>query len=129
MSWFRVRKHRPYRTAQQYAENKASQVQMSPQTVLMLYENGATESSSLSLEVFFYTDSMSKAEALTHVLLEKEYEVSASQVESTSPKYLVNGWSPKMLLDRQTVVEWTEQMCDLGAEHDALFDGWGACPD
>ena len=43
--------------------------------------------------------------------------------------YIVTGWTVPIKMDKESAVNWTAAMCNLGLEHDAEFDGWGTNPE
>lgn len=129
MNIFRKKNQKSYRSESEYASIRDSQSYMSPYTLVELGKYGVTESSQLSLEVFFYTDTEEKAKRLVEDLIALNYNVEVILPEQPSEPFLVNGWSPKMQMDEITVVQWTRQMCDLGQSHDCEFDGWGTTPE
>ena len=42
---------------------------------------------------------------------------------------IVTGWSTPLSMATAAVVEWTENMCNVGYKHDCEFDGWGTNPE
>ena len=111
-----------------YAENRARQLTMTPQTVAQLRKYGVTRESQLKLEYFFYTNTREKAETLAQKLAQMGYTGSFDHSASDKKQFLVNGWTSPMKMDGQTVLDWTARMCDVGHEHDCEFDGWGTNP-
>jgi hypothetical protein len=116
-------------TEKAFRENLAKQMQMTPMTVAQLRKLGVTESKSLKLEFFFYTDTQAKAQSLATTLKEFQYEAHSRKSAGDSRTILVTGWSTPIKMDDGTVSAWTEKMCRAGFEHDAEFDGWGTSPD
>ena len=114
-----------YVTEQAYRDNVAKQIKMSPLTMAQLRKHGVTESKSLKLEFFFYTDAPAKAQGLVRALQGLQYEVQSGPSASNRRILVVTGWTSPMKMDDETVVAWTEKMCRLGYDHDAEFDGWG----
>lgn len=112
-----------------FRENLAKQTKMSPMTLLQLRKLGVTDSKSLKLEFFFYTDTQAKAQALTTILQGLGYDAHSEKVAGDRRVFLVNGWSTPVTMDINTVVSWTKKMCHLGFDHDADFDGWGTSPE
>ena len=47
---------------------------------------------------------------------------------SDKKQFVVTGWTSRMKMDDQTVLDWTGRMCDVRHEHDCEFDGWGTNP-
>jgi len=108
-----------------FRRNLAKQTTMSPLTISQLREHGVAESSQRKLEFFFYTSAASKAAALANARRELGYLAEAEKAAHDKRLQIVTGWTTPMLVSEQIVVAWTEQMCRLGYEHDAEFDGWG----
>ncbi len=113
----------------QHKKNVASQLSMSPQTVEQLRGYGVTEDKLLRLEYFFYTDSPEKAEALNSQLSSLGYSSEFGTSAGDDRIQIVTGWSTPIAMATNSVLNWTEQMCKLGFEHDCEFDGWGTNPE
>ncbi len=111
-----------------HKQNLASQTQMTPQTMSQLREHGVTDSSELRLEFFFYTDEQSKADDLLTAVKSLEYSAEAGLSAGDDGLYLVTGWTTKIKMSTEEVLNWTKSMCKLGYEHDCEFDGWGTNP-
>ena len=118
----------PFRTEGAYAQNRARQLAMTPQTVAQLRKYDVTDQTLLKLEYFFYTDTREKAVALTQKLAELGYTGSHGHAADSRTPLVVTGWTVRMKMDDQTVLDWTGRMCDLGREYDCEFDGWGTNP-
>ena len=101
---------------------------MTPQTVSQLRKHDVTEESLLKLEYFFYTNTKEKAEGLAQKLADTGYTGSYDNSASDKKQFVVTGWTSRMKMDDQTVLDWTGRMCDAGQEHDCEFDGWGTHP-
>ncbi len=112
-----------------FCENLAKQTKMSPLTVTQLRKLGVTDSTTLKLEFFFYTDKETKARGLASALQQLHYDANSKPSAGDRRILLVTGWTTPMTMDDKTVVAWTEQMCRLGYEHDCEFDGWGTSPE
>jgi hypothetical protein len=117
-----------FQTDEAYARNRALQLAMTPQTVAQLRKYGVTDASQLKLEYFFYTNTKEKAAALTQKLADIGYAGSYDHSVSDKKQFVVTGWTSRMKMDDQTVLDWTSRMCDVGREHDCEFDGWGTNP-
>ena len=111
-----------------YAQSRAKQLTMTPQTVAQLRNHGVTDQTRLKLEYFFYTDTKEKAAALAQKLTSLGYTGSYDHSASGKKQFVVTGWTSRMKMDDQTVLDWTGSMCDIGHEHDCEFDGWGTNP-
>jgi len=97
-------------------------------TMTQLRKFNVTDQSQLKLEYFFYTNTEGKAAALAEALGNLGYVGNADRFATGKRPYVINGWTAKMNMDDQTVLNWTAQMCDLGQQHDCEFDGWGTNP-
>lgn len=117
-----------FRAAEEYAEQRASQLRMTPQTLEALRDCGVGDSTNLRLEYFFYTDTEAKAQALTQALEELGYAGAFHDSEHDPDLLVVTGWTSKIRMDDATVIDWVGRMCDLGQSHDCEFDGWGTNP-
>jgi hypothetical protein len=112
-----------------HEKNLKKQVYMSPMTLEKLREYGVTNETELKLEYFFYTDTEAKANELAKVLLKKGYSSEARLSASDSSIYIITGWTTKLKMSEDSVVNWTRDMCLLGYSKDCDFDGWGTKPD
>ena len=117
-----------FQSEEAYAQNRARQLTMTPQTVAQLRKYGVTGESQLKLEYFFYTNTKEKAAALAQALATLGYTGSYDHSASDKKQFVVTGWTSRMKMDDQTVLDWTGRMCDAGHEHDCEFDGWGTNP-
>ena len=118
----------PFQTEESYAQNRARQLEMTPQTVAQLRKYDVTKESQLKLEYFFYTNTKEKAAVLAQKLTDMDYTGSYDHSASDKKQFVVTGWTSRMKMDDETVLDWTARMCDLGHEHDCEFDGWGTNP-
>ncbi len=117
-----------FQTEEAYTQNRARQLAMTPQTVAQLRKYGVTDESQLKLEYFFYTNTKEKSAALAENLTGMGYSSSYDHSASDKKQFVVTGWTSRMKMDDQTVLDWTGRMCDAGHEHDCEFDGWGTNP-
>jgi hypothetical protein len=115
-------------TDEAYDRNRECQLTMSPQTVAQLRKYGVTDQSQLKLEYFFYTNAKEKAAALAQKLADFGYTGSYRRSANDKKQFVVTGWTSRMKIDDNTVLNWTVTMCDTGREHDCDFDGWGTNP-
>ena len=119
----------PFRSDEAFAENRAQQLSMTPQTMTQLRRFGVTDGSRLKLEYFFYTNSEEKAEALAQSLSAMGYDCEYGVSADDDSLVVITGWTSPMAMDDSSVTDWTARMCDLGREHDCEFDGWGTNPE
>jgi hypothetical protein len=117
-----------FQTEEAYAQNRARQLAMTPQTVAQLRKYAVTEESQLKLEYFFYTNTKEKAAVLAQKLTDMGYTGSYDHSASDKRQFVVTGWTSRLKMDDKAVLDWTARMCDLGHEHDCEFDGWGTNP-
>jgi hypothetical protein len=117
-----------FQTDDAYAQNRARQLAMTPQTIAQLREYGVTDHSQLKLEYFFYTNAKEKAAALARRLADMGYAGRHDNSASDKKQFVVSGWTTPMKMDDQTVLDWTSRMCEAGHDHDCEFDGWGTNP-
>lgn len=118
----------PFRSENEYAKNRISQVTMTPQTVAQLRTYGVTDASQLKLEFFFYTNTKEKAESLSQKLTKLGYDSRNDHSASNKKEFVITGWTSRIKMDEKSVIDWSSRMCDLGHEHDCEFDGWGTNP-
>lgn len=109
----------------EFVQNLAKQKQMTPQTLAQLREHGVTESSSRRIEFFFYTNTDGKAQGLAASLCGLGYQAGGAAAATDKRLRVVTGWTTPMKVSDSVMVAWTDQMCRLGYDHDAEFDGWG----
>ena len=118
-----------YISEQQHSENLASQLATSPETVEQLRSYGITEDRMLKLEYFFYTNTPEKAGALSVALSGMGYDATFNPTDEGDKIRIVAGATVPVLMATEKVLEWTEEMCNIGYKHDCEFDGWGLHPD
>ncbi len=111
------------------AANAATQVAMTGETLAQLRQIGVGPERQLKLEFFFYTDTEAKSAALASQLRKLGYNVQSGLAASSTPQYLVTGWSTPVHMNEDSVAAWTREMCDIGFAHDCGFDGWGTTPE
>ncbi len=113
---------------QAFKSNFEKQTQMTPQTIKQLREYGIGETTSLKLEYFFYTNSHAKAEKLSLELEQLGYEVEFGKSAGDQNVFIITGWTNKILMSNETVLNWSKEMCQIGFKFDCDFDGWGTNP-
>ena len=121
-------KPKKFMNEQRHKKNLSSQLAMSPQTVEQLRGYDVTEEMFLKLEFFFYTNTQDKAAALNAKLTSMGYQADYGVAAGNKKLQIVTGWTSPIQMSTNTIVEWTKQMCIVGFEHDAEFDGWGTNP-
>tara|TARA_Y100000310_G_scaffold89923_1_gene87163 strand:+ start:113157 stop:113615 length:459 start_codon:yes stop_codon:yes gene_type:complete len=109
----------------QYKESIAKQSTTTLKLIDSLREYGVKEDASLKLEYFFYTNSIEKAVNLAKELEAMKYDVQYGELEDELGVFLVTGWSERVLMEKDSILNWDREMFKLGYKHDARFDGWG----
>ena len=112
----------------QFKANAAAQTGASLQTLGQLRRHGVAETDALRVRFFFYTDARQKATALSGVLEGLDYSVEIRPSPNDEKRFLVTGWSTAMPMADLLVAAWTWEMCEVGYDHDCVFDGWGTNP-
>lgn len=101
-----------------------SQLAMTPETWAQMRAHGVSEETPLDVEIFFYTPSEGLADSLARDLVEQwHYRATVGTHEDT---HSVRATIPSRSFDEESLLQLTRDMCELGARHDAEFDGWGA---
>lgn len=108
--------------------NLSKQAKMTPMTMEQLRKYDVTEDKELKLEYFFYTDTNDKAKALTNELQENKYEAQFGVSASDKKLFIITGWTTRMKMTDEVVINWAKQMCETGYKYDCEFDGWGTDP-
>ena len=108
-----------------FEQNLAIQLSLTPKTLAELHRHGITTEDERPLEFFFYTDSLTKARKLADELSKLGYSAKYTESVGDSDEYIVRGWTIPILMSEDAVLEWTENMCRIGFNMDAEFDGWG----
>jgi regulator of RNase E activity RraB len=116
-------------TEEEYQRNLHNQKEMAPQTMEQLRNLNVTEDKQLKLEFFFYTNTAEKAEQLSNSLSLSGYSVQHGKSAGDKKLFVITGWTSKMPMVNDTVVDWTSEMCELGYQFDCDFDGWGTNPE
>jgi regulator of RNase E activity RraB len=127
MSIFKFSKREPktFVTQASFEENVKNQLTMTPKTLEQLRSHGITDEKSLSLEIFFYTNTKDKAEKLSEELNQMKYQTTAEISAYDKKQFCIRGWTEKIKMEEAVLIEWTKKMCELGYAHDCEFDGWG----
>lgn len=102
---------------------------MSPRIMEQLRKYDVTAETELKLEYFFYTNTEEKASRLAKALAEIGYDSGYNVSASNKKEYVITGWTGNLPMTDRRVIQWTAEMCDLGADHDCEFDGWGTYPE
>ncbi len=118
-----------YFSKAEHERNVANQVAMTPQTLAVLRTHGVEADTMLRLEFFFYTDTKAKAARLTSALKDLGYDAGHDNAAIAHGTFVVTGWTTEIQMDTPVVLNWARDMCELGYEHDAEFDGWGTTPE
>jgi tetratricopeptide (TPR) repeat protein len=113
-----------------YKKIVSLQKKMNLKTLDLLKKYGITENSELKLEIFFYTNELNKANNLVKELKKLNYKIeTVDNSAHDTNQFVITGWTTKIKLDLQSLLNWTTKMCDIGFDCDCEFDGWGTYPD
>jgi hypothetical protein len=112
-----------------FERNLDTQMSLTPQTLQQLRQYDVTPEKELKLEFFFYTDTAQKAVALVEHLQNKGYDVKYDLSASNKKVLIITGWTTKIPMSDNIVLQWTKEMCDTGFSQDCDFDGWGTNPE
>lgn len=99
---------------------------MAPETLNQI--RSLSDANELSLEYFFYTNTVDKAEKLATELALLNYTCKFETSNWDKSLFVITGWTHKIKMTDETVIEWTKEMCHLGYRFDCEFDGWGTNP-
>lgn len=110
-------------------ETVSRQKGLVPATLETLRHLEDKPSEALRLEFFFYTNTAGKAKEFSDFLKKRGYSVEYAKAAGISNAFLITGWSTKISMNEESVVAWTQEMCELGYQYDCEFDGWGTTPD
>ena len=116
-------------TEKAFISNRDKQMQMTSQVVEQLRKLNVTADKELKLEYFFYTNTAEKAEQLATEIGKMNYTVGHGVSAGDKKLFIITGWTTKMKMADEVVVQWTKQMCELGYKFDCEFDGWGTEPE
>ncbi len=96
-----------------------------PQQVAKLRSLGITADEKSSFEVYFYTESELAARELTLELAKQGYLVGYGAIfDDEILLHSVEGSSPSIKVDEDSLAEWVLRMCEIGYEFDAKFESW-----
>ena len=112
-----------------FISNRDKQMQMTPQVLEQLRNLNVTADKDLKLEYFFYTNTADKAEQLATEITKLNYTVEHGISAGDKKLFVITGWTTKMKMADEVVIQWTKQMCELGYKFDCEFDGWGTEPE
>ena len=131
MGIFDFFKKRPGRFLQEadHQRNLTNQLNTTPQIVSQLRLYDVTAETPLKLEFFFYTNAPEKALALASRLKALGYTAETGRSGYDKRIRSITGWTTPLEMSANLVLDWVDQMCNLGFEHDCEFDGWGTDPE
>ena len=115
---------KPYITEKKFKHNLTRQVGLVPSTLKRLRQYGVARDNELKLEFFFHSKSPDKIEALTAKLDQLNYHVEFGKAAACKNLFVIAGWTTNMKMDDQTLIHWTNKMCELGYKFDCDFDGF-----
>jgi hypothetical protein len=110
-------------------DNKRPQLQQANiQIIGQLRQVGVSKDRELKLEYFFYTNTHEKAKELASALGQLYYSVKYGPSASNQSVFVITGWTNKIKMTDEDILNWVQQMCELGFKFDCDFDGWGTDP-
>ena len=112
-----------------FISSRDRQMLMTPQVLEQLRKLNVSADKELKLEYFFYTNTAEKAGQLATEIGKMNYSVEHGVSAGDKKLFIVTGWTTKMKMADEAVVQWTKQMCELGYKFDCEFDGWGTDPE
>ncbi len=78
-----------------------------------------------SVEFFFYTNTLDKANNLAIQLSLAGYEIYSVSESTYENTYSIIGCTPPIKMDNESLTGWSEERCKPGYDNDCKFDGWG----
>lgn len=108
-------------TVAAHVKNVATHAAMVPKIVKELRAQKIGARQTRPLELFFATNSLTKAKALVEMLEVHEYTVVLVR---DGAKFMVTGVTPPIPMSLTALRDWSADMVALGYEFDSLFDGW-----
>jgi len=112
-------------TEKSFLLNSDKQVEGLPKILGVLREHYVDETNQRRLELFFYTNTIEKAKLFEHELKNRSYSVESKTSGHDDELFVITGWTTKMKIEENTLVNWVREMCELGYKYDCEFDGWG----
>jgi hypothetical protein len=116
-------------TEEKLEETVGRQTSLVPATLETLRHLEDKPSDALRLEFFFYTNAAGKAKEFAEFLKKRSYSAEYAKAAGISNSFLITGWTDKISMKEESVIAWTQEMCELGYQYDCEFDGWGTTPD
>ena len=112
-------------TRADYEAQRIGEVTASLEHLAELRASGLDVGQARRLDYTFYTNHLAKAEAIAQRLARRGYDATVSTTHNWSKNtVLVYGLTTPLQMDDETIVRWTEGMCDLGFAEDAAFAIW-----
>ncbi len=117
-------------SAMNVSEVLASQLEMTNSTWEVLQQEGARAGEQRPVDYFFYTSNERNARALSEAMGTDDApvaEVTSTRVGILRRKVVwgVHGTTAPLLISLESLRGWVTRMVELGASHEAEFDGWG----
>jgi hypothetical protein len=95
------------------------------QEIKSSFENSEKEDvKELKFNFWFITNNTHKAEQLTSVVKKKYYDVYCGNSLEDSRLFVISGWTSKMKLTDEVLIQWINEMCELGYQYDCNFENW-----
>jgi len=112
-------------TDRDYEHNLNKQVNGVPLVVEQLRKIGISNDKELSVEYFFYTNSIEKAKQLAVEMELLQYSAVYREAAGGDNLFVITGQTTKMRMADEVITKWVERMCELSHKYDCEFDGWG----
>jgi hypothetical protein len=110
-------------TESAFKSDLEKQIQRTPQTLARLKKSNITSDNELKLNYSFYTNSVDKAQQLTTELTNLNYTVQYYG-SGDNAMFKITGWTTKIRMTDEIIIQWTKRMCELGYKFDCKFGGW-----
>ncbi|MCH7400834.1 hypothetical protein ACFOUP_12705 [Belliella kenyensis] len=107
----------------EFALIKNKQIQETTSTLEEYFKKKAEDIPS-KLQYYFFSDSNEKIVTLGNVLLQMKNHISFDATEDSTSLFVVIGEIDNPNLSIAFMIEWTNNMCELGFKHDCEFGGW-----
>jgi regulator of RNase E activity RraB len=107
-----------------FKRNLIKQIQWTPQTLEALRKYKINKDSELKVEYYFYTNTLNKAKELARELGKLDYAVECEKDITDKTQYVITGNTNEMKMNKEELLNWTRNMCELGYKYDCDFDGW-----
>jgi hypothetical protein len=114
----------------EYKKNRKRQLELVPKTLKLwtspapFKENNASEEHTIKLDLFFYTNTQEKAQALTNALKDSLSAIEYKKATDGRKVFVITGQTKEIKMNEHLVLELVQKMTDTGFSHDCDFNGW-----